>query len=151
MELSVGDKVRVYFYPPGSTSSFVEGVVDRTEVKTFYGPCFSLQRMREVVLDREVATPRALPYIIRYQREDDFEGRIEILASVAQPEPELLAQPEADPAIEADPIAEDAHAAVAGADVTAAEPEVAEEPEAALEVQQASQRWGWRRLFGRAA
>jgi hypothetical protein len=151
MELSVGDKVRVYFYPPGSTSSFVEGVVDRTEVKTFYGPCFSLQRIREVVLGHEVTTPRVLPYIIRYQREDDFEGRIEILASVAQPEPELLAQPEADPAIEADSIAEDALAAVAGADVAEAEPDVTEEPEAALEVQQASRRRGWRRLFGRAA
>jgi hypothetical protein len=151
MELSVGDKVRVYFYPPGSTSSFVEGVVDRAEVKTFYGPCFSLQRIREVVLGREVTTPRVLPYIIRYQREDDFEGRIAILASVAQPEPELLAQPEADPAIEADPAAEDANAAAAGADAAAAEPEVTEEPEAALEVQQASRRRGWRRLFGRAA
>src|SRR5215207_2214089 len=55
MRLSVGDKVRVYFYPPKATHSFVEGVIDRNEINTFWGLSFSLRTTREVILGREDA------------------------------------------------------------------------------------------------
>ena len=47
MKLSVGDKVRVYFYSPKTTHSFVEGIIDRNEINTFWGLSFSLQTTRE--------------------------------------------------------------------------------------------------------
>ncbi len=150
MELSVGDKVRVYFYPPKTTESFVEGTVERTGIQTFYGPAFSVQMTREVILGREGQTQRALPYIIRYVKEDDFEGRIVVLETAArlepQPEQVIKAEPvaEAEPTLEAEPLPE-------------AEPggtmEAEPAPDAHIEVkpEPESQKRGWMRLFGRAA
>jgi hypothetical protein len=142
MELSVGDKVRVYFYPPKTTHSFVEGIVDRNKINTFRGLSFSLQTTREVVLGHEVPTPRSMPYIIAYAKEDDFEGRIEVLEPAVQPasEPEMEAE------------------CGAGADHGAkAEPEIAAEPDPVIEtqieanIQPEPEKQGWRRLFNRAA
>lgn len=162
MELSVGDKVRVYFYPPKTTESFVEGTVERTGIQTFYGPAFSVQMTREVILGREGQTQRTLPYIIRYVKEDDFEGRIEVLETAArlEPEPEQVcgAEPvpeavitlevesvaEAEPILEAEPL----HEAEPGG-IMEAEP--APSPHIEAEPEPESQKRGWMRLFGRAA
>ena len=141
MELSIGDKVRVYFYPPKTTHSFVEGTVERNDVKTFDGLCFSLLTAREVILGHEVQTPRTLPYIIAYEKEDDFEDRIQVL------EPAVRAGP--DPIIAAEPSAEPEHG-------TGREPEIAAESEPALdtrvemELRPQTPDRGWRRLFNRA-
>jgi hypothetical protein len=138
MELSVGDKVRVYFYPPKTTHSFVEGIVDRNNMSTFRGLGFSLQTTREVVLGREITTSRSLPYIIAYVKEDDFNGRIEVL----EPASELWT--------EARFGAETDHGAKA-------EPEIAEafdpviETQVEVEIQPEPEKRGWRRLLSRAA
>ncbi len=79
MRLSVGDKVRVYFYAPKTTHSFVEGIIDRNEISTFWGLSFSLQTTREVILGRETPTLRSLPYIIAYALETTPAGD-EVLA-----------------------------------------------------------------------
>jgi hypothetical protein len=142
MELSVGDKVRVYFYPPKTTHSFVEGIVDRNKINTFRGLGFLLQTTREVVLGHEIPTPRSQPYIIAYVKEDDFEGRIEVL--------EPAVQPASEPRMEVGPGAEADHA-------TQAEPEIAEELDPVIEtqvegeLQPEPEKRAWRRLFSRAA
>jgi hypothetical protein len=139
MKLLVGDRVRVHFYPPKSTRSFVEGIVDRNEISTFRGLGFSLQTTREVVLGHEISTPRSLPYIIAYVKEDDFEGRIEVLKTAAEPVIEAVSGAEADHTPQTEPV------------------EIAEEPDLLLEmqveaeVQPEPQKQGWRRLFNRAA
>jgi hypothetical protein len=139
MELSIGDKVRVYFYPPKSTRSFVEGIIDRSEINTFRGLSFSLQTTREVVLGHEISTPRSLPYIIAYTKEDDFEGRIEVL--------EPAVQPASEPMVEAISGAEADHVPQAEFD------EIAEEPSPQLEAEDQAEprKRGWVRLFNRAA
>jgi hypothetical protein len=142
MELSVGDKVRVYFYPPDGTQSFVEGVVERGEMITFRGLSFSLKTTREVILGHEIPTSRGLPYIIAYAKEDDFEGRIEVL------EPAVV--PTSEPRIKAEIAGEADH-------VARTEPEFAEEPgpavgpQAEVDIQHEPGKWGWKRLFNRAA
>jgi hypothetical protein len=139
MELAVGDKVRVYFYPPKSTRSFVEGIIDRNEINTFRGLSFSLQTTREVVLGHEIATPRSLPYIIAYVKDDDFEGRIEVL--------EPAAHAASEPAAEAISGAEANHVSQTEFDETAEEvsPPLEAEPQAE------PRKRGWGRLFSRAA
>jgi len=104
MEVSIGTKVRVHFYPPKTTQSFVEGIVDRTGIQTMRGPGFSIETTKEVIVGHEITTPRDLPYIIAYDKEDDFEGRIMILDDEARPE--TLAAIEAQPESEADPVGE---------------------------------------------
>ena len=170
MELSVGDKVRVQFYPPKTTQSFVEGIIDRNEVTTYQGRCFSLKTTREVVLGHEIATPRSLPYIIAYIKEDDFEGRIQVLesaprhaAEAAEPEAEVLPQevvPQAEalPEAEALPQAEvlpEAEEAVDPApeepDGSAGEPGFLLDIEVEAQTEQEPRPRGWRRLFNRAA
>jgi len=162
MELSVGDKVRVYFYPPKNTESFVEGTVERTDIQTFYGPAFSIQMTREVILGHEGQTQRTLPYIIRYVKEDDFEGRIVVLETAAQlePEPEQVSEaetvPEAVITLEAESVAE-AEPTLEAEPLPEAEPGVTMESEPApnphieAEPEPESQKRGWMRLFGRAA
>jgi hypothetical protein len=154
MELSVGDKVRVHYHPAGATTSFIEGIVDQSKVKTFYGLSFSMQVTREVILGREAQTVRNLPCIIRYEKEDDFEGRIEILEPVARTEAESVAEvePEAGPEPEALDVPE-----------TVAEPEAVTEntdedaQETVLEAdsgtgaKQGYQKRGWKRFLGRTA
>ncbi|QRM28506.1 hypothetical protein [Microvirga sp. VF16] len=143
MELSVGAKVRVYFYPPKTTRSFVEGVIDRNDINTFRGLSFSLKTTREVVLGHEISTPRSLPYIIAYVKEDDFEGRIEVLEPAVRPaaEPvvEGVSEAEADHVPQTEP----------SESVEKLSPQVETQVEA--EVEPESQTRGWRRLFNRAA
>jgi len=143
MNLSVGDKVRVYFYPPKTTQSFVEGVIDRDRINTFRGPGFSLQTTREVVLGHEITTPRSLPYIIAYVREDDFEGRIELLEPASPPvsEPVIDAVPD----VEATPVTE------AQIEETTEELSLDLEIQVEAEIHSEPQKRGWRRLFNRAA
>jgi hypothetical protein len=40
MKIAVGDEVRIHYHPPGSTKSFVEGVVSRVDVTTLRGRVF---------------------------------------------------------------------------------------------------------------
>jgi hypothetical protein len=144
MELSVGDKVRVYFYPPNSKHRFVEGIVDRNEINSFRRLSFSLRTTREIILDHEIQSPRQLPYIIAYakEEEEEFEGRIEVLEAAVQTRSKLR--------IDAEPGDELDH-------VAWVEPEYAEEPgpvcemRVELETQPEPEKWGWRRLFNRAA
>jgi hypothetical protein len=154
MKLSVGDKVRVYFYPPKTTESFVEGIVERTEVKTFDGPGFALQMLREVVMGRESETKRTLPYIVRYETEDDFEGRIVILETAAEPDLEPEQVTESETVTEAVPVlvpetGAEAEPALEAEAMPEAEPELDGPIEA--EPQPESQKQGWTRLFGRVA
>ncbi len=142
MRLSVGDKGRVYFYSPKTTHSFVEGIIDRNEINTFWGLSFSLQMTREVILGRETPTLRSLPYIIAYVKEDEFEGRIEVL------EPAL---PAAEPVIEAVPRAEADHVTQAEPDEVSEELSLALETQVEAEMQLEPQKRGWRRLLNRAA
>jgi len=141
MNLSVGDKVRVYFYPPKTTQSFVEGIIDRDQINTFRGAGFSLQTTREVVLGHEITTPRSLPYIIAYVKEDDFEGRIELL--------EPAGPPAAEPAIDAVTGVEPNPVAKAQNEEIIEELSLDLEVEA--EIQSEPQKRGWKRLFNRAA
>jgi hypothetical protein len=139
MELSIGDKIRVYFYPPKSTRSFVEGIIDRNKINTFRGLSFSLQTTRQVVLGHEISTPRSLPYIIAYVKDDDFEGRIEVLEHAVQPAPE--------PGVEVISGAEADHVLQTEFDESAEEPS----PQLEVEDQAEPRRRGWVRLFNRAA
>jgi hypothetical protein len=139
MELSVGDKVRVYFYPPSTTCSFVEGIVDRSQVNTFWGPSFSLRATREVILGHETSTSRSLPYIIAYLKEDEFEGRIEVL------------EPAAAGATETAPDSEEDQVPQAEFDNAGEEPGPALETQVEVEAEPESQTRGWRWLFNRAA
>ncbi len=139
MKLSVGDKVRVYFYSPKTTHSFVEGIIDRNEINTFWGLSFSLQTTREVILGRETPTLRSLPYIIAYVKEDDFEGRIEVLETAAEPVIEAVPRAEADHVTKAEP------------DEVSEELSPALETQVEAEIQLEPQKRGWRRLFNRAA
>ena len=141
MELSVGDKVRVYFYPPNTTRSFVEGIVDRNRINSFRGPSFSLQTTREVVLGHEIRTRRSLPYIIAYAKDNDFNGRIEVL--------EAAVQPRAEPKVEAEPAGGTDHVAPMKPEL--AEPRPALDTQVELEIQSEPEKRGWRRLFNRAA
>jgi len=178
MEVSIGTKVRVHFYPPKTTQSFVEGIVDRTGIQTMRGPGFSIETTREVIVGHEITTPRDLPYIIAYEKEDDFEGRIVILDDEAQPE--TLAATEAEPESEAQPGAEadavgetflsdEIEPAVLSEEVSeteddtealtpaSAEPETLEESVAAsytrveLHVEPEANKRSWKRFFSRAA
>lgn len=143
MKLSAGDKVRAYFYPPKTTHSFVEGIVDRNEINTFRGLGFSLQVTREVVLGHEITTPRSLPYIIAYVKEDDFEGRIQVL----QPAGQLPSEP----VIAAASGVEASHATKAEPEEIAEELGPVFETRVEVEIQSEPQKRGWRRLFNRAA
>ena len=157
MKLSVGDKVRVNFYPPASTQSFVEGIVEKTEVKTFDGLGFAMQMTREVIMGREAETKRTLPYITRYEKEDDFEGRIVVLeaASGSQPEPEAASEQVSEPA-EVESVAEtedtiETEPAPAAEPYAAVEPEVEPVAETEAADQPDEQKRGWLKFFGRAA
>jgi len=135
LDLSVGDKVRVYFYPPATTRSFVEGIVERTDFRTMDGRCFSLRTTRDVILGRDLPSNRTHPYIALYEGKDDFEGRIEILERAVQPEPVSPVGPES--AAEAEQ-AQEAVTAVA-------------EEDQVVELQRPPRIRGWVRLLRRAA
>jgi hypothetical protein len=103
LRITEGDKVRVHYHPPGRVSSFVEGVVRRTEVSTLRGRVFVVDVTSEVVLDREQPVRPGYQNYVLYERWEEFSGRIEILTeaermdedrSTVEPEPKPPAEAE---------------------------------------------------------
>jgi hypothetical protein len=100
-KIAVGDQVRVHFHPPGPWKSFSEGMVKRVDVTTQAGRFFVLEVRNEVLLDREHRIRPGFQDFVRYESQNDFPGRIEILSTADQdvtrePAPSLAAEaPEA--------------------------------------------------------
>jgi hypothetical protein len=100
-KIAVGDQVRVHFHPPGPWKSFSEGVVKRVDVTTQAGRFFVLEVRNEVLLDQPHRIRPGSQDFVRYESQDDFPGRIEILSTADQdvkrePVPSLAAEaPEA--------------------------------------------------------
>ncbi len=84
MKIAVGDEVRVHFHPPGSIKSFSEGVVRRVDVTTPEGRFFVLEVAHEVILDQEHRIRPGFQDYVRYECQNDFPGRIEVLAETKQ-------------------------------------------------------------------
>ncbi len=80
MEITVGDKVRVHYHPPGARTSFVEGVVSRVDVITLRGRVFVVDVTCEVVLNREQPIRSGYQNYVLYERWEEFPGRIEVLS-----------------------------------------------------------------------
>jgi hypothetical protein len=83
-EVTLGDKVRVQFHPPNPMRSFCEGVVRRVDVPTPEGRVFVVEVTHEVILDREHRIRPGFQDFIRYECQNDFPGRIEILPTAEQ-------------------------------------------------------------------
>jgi hypothetical protein len=83
-EVTLGDKVRVQFHPPNPMRSFCEGVVRRVDVPTPEGRVFVVEVTHEVILDREHRIRPGFQDFIRYECQNDFPGRIEILSTAEQ-------------------------------------------------------------------
>jgi hypothetical protein len=83
-EVAVGGKVRVQFHPPNPMRSFCEGVVKRVDVPTPEGRVFVVEVTHEVILDREHRIRRGFQDYVRYECQNDFPGRIEILPTADQ-------------------------------------------------------------------
>ena len=100
-DVAIGDRVRVHFHPPLPMRSFCEGVVSRVDVPTPDGRVFVVNVANEVILDREHQITPGFPDYVRYECQNDFPGRIEILATAVQtvernpaPDPGLVEPPE---------------------------------------------------------
>ena len=113
-----------------------------------------MQMTREVIMGREAETKRTLPYITRYEKEDDFEGRIVVLeaASGSQPEPEAASEQVSEPA-EVEFVAEtedtiETEPAPAAEPYAAVEPEVEPVAETETADQPDEQKRGWLKFFG---
>jgi hypothetical protein len=96
VKIAVGDEVRVHFHPPGQMTSFVEGVVSRVDVALPQGRLFVVDVTHEVILDREHPIQSGFQDYVRYECQDDFPGRIEILSTtkhdvMMEPTPCLMA------------------------------------------------------------
>jgi hypothetical protein len=109
-EVAVGDKVRIHFHPPGSTRSFSEGVVRRVDVTAPQGRFFVVEVGHEVILDREHRIPPGFHDYVRYECQNEFPGRIEVLSDSPKEaeEPSVVnsvsrCQPEIEPPVEAEP------------------------------------------------
>src|SRR5919112_5970360 len=100
MTISIGDKVRVHYHPPGERTSFAEGVVRRVAVTTTAGRGFLIDITHDVVLGREQPVKPGYQHYVLYERPDDFPDRVEML-SQGQQEPEPTR--EADPAHQSEP------------------------------------------------
>jgi hypothetical protein len=84
MKTAVGDEVRVHFHPPSLMKSYSEGVVRRINVTAAEGHFYVVEVTREVTLDRQLRyRPRFQDYV-RYEGQNDFPGRIEILSPAEQ-------------------------------------------------------------------
>jgi hypothetical protein len=83
-EVTLGDKVRVQFHPPNPMRSFCEGVVRRVDVPTPEGRVFVVEVAHEVILDREHRIRPGFQDFIRYECQNDFPDRIEILSTAEQ-------------------------------------------------------------------
>jgi hypothetical protein len=83
-DVAVGDQVRVHFHPPNPMQSFCEGTVSRVDVIAPEGRFFVVDVKHEVILDREHPIRRGFQDFIRYECQNDFPGRIEVLSSAEQ-------------------------------------------------------------------
>ena len=111
MRVSIGDKVRVHYHPPGERTSFAEGVVSRLDVTIKEGRGFLIDITHDVVLGREQPVNLGYQHYVLYGRANDFPDRVEMLAQVQQePEPTLKAEPahqsEPAPSVEAEAASE---------------------------------------------
>jgi hypothetical protein len=107
MRVSIGDKVRVHYHPPGKRTSFAEGVVSRLNVTIKEGHGFLIDITHDVVLGREQPVKPGYQHYVLYERPDEFPDRVEMLSQVPQePEPALEAEPvhhsEPEPSAEAE-------------------------------------------------
>ncbi|MBM1169653.1 hypothetical protein [Microvirga arabica] len=93
-EVAVGDKVRVHFHPPGSLTSFLEGVVRRVDVTTPEGRFFVVEVTHEVILDQEHRVRPGFQDYVRYECPNDFPGRIEVLSATEENVEEPALKPE---------------------------------------------------------
>jgi hypothetical protein len=84
MKIAVGDEVRVHFHPPGSMKSFCEGVVSRVDVTAPEGRFFVVDVTHEVILDREHYIRPDFQDYVRYECQNDFPGRVEVLSTAVQ-------------------------------------------------------------------
>jgi hypothetical protein len=84
MKIAVGDQVRVHFHPPGPMKSFSEGVVTRVDVPSAEGRFFVVEVTHEVILDREHRIRPGFQDYVRYECQNDFPGRVEVLSTTEQ-------------------------------------------------------------------
>jgi hypothetical protein len=108
MKIVVGDEVRVHFHPPGSWKSFFEGVVRRVDVTSAEGRFFVVEVTHEVILDREHRIRPGFQDFVRYECQNDFPGRIEVL-SATKPDVEREGTPLSTTAETPEVGAQDAH------------------------------------------
>ena len=84
VKIAVGDEVRVHFHPPGAMKSYCEGVVSRVDVTTPEGRFFVVEVRNEVILDQPHRIRPGFPDFVRYECQNDFPGRIELLSTAEQ-------------------------------------------------------------------
>ena len=84
VKIAVGDEVRVHFHPPGAMKSYCEGVVSRVDVTTPEGRFFVVEVRNEVILDQPHRIRPGFPDFVRYECQNDFPGRIELLSTAGQ-------------------------------------------------------------------
>jgi hypothetical protein len=84
MKIKVGDKVRVHFHSPGPLRSFSEGVVRRVDVTTPEGRFFVVEVTHEIILDQEHRIRPGFHDYVRYECQNDFPGRVEVLSTADQ-------------------------------------------------------------------
>ncbi|ANY85325.1 hypothetical protein BB934_45005 (plasmid) [Microvirga ossetica] len=84
VKIAVGDEVRVHFHPPGAMKSYCEGVVSRVDVPTPEGRFFVVEVRNEVILDQPHRIRPGFPDFVRYECQNDFPGRIELLSTAGQ-------------------------------------------------------------------
>jgi hypothetical protein len=80
-KIAVGDQVRVHFHPPGPMRSFSEGVVRRVDVAAPEGRFFVVEVTHEVILDREHRINPGFQDYVRYEGQNDFPGRVEVVST----------------------------------------------------------------------
>src|SRR5829696_4209989 len=84
LEIAVGDHVRVHFHPPGPMKSFCEGVVRRVDVTTPEGRFFVVEVTHEIILDQGQRIRPGFHDYVRYECQNDFPGRVEVLSTAEQ-------------------------------------------------------------------
>jgi hypothetical protein len=84
MTIAVGDQVRVHFHPPGAMKSFSEGVVKRVDVAAPEGRFFVVEVTHAVILDRKHRFKPGFQDYVRYECQNDFPGRVEVLSPAEQ-------------------------------------------------------------------
>jgi hypothetical protein len=84
LEIAVGDHVRVHFHPPGPMKSFCEGVVSRVDVTTPERRFFVVEVTHEIILDQGHRIRPGFRDYVRYECQNDFPGRVEVLSTAEQ-------------------------------------------------------------------